>query len=425
MWCRIVVGDSRSMNEVKAGAIDLVVTSPPYWHIKDYGAAGQIGYGQTLHAYLRDLYRVWRECHRILADGGRLCINIGDQFARAAIYGRYKVIPLHAEFIAQCESLGFDFMGSIIWQKKTTVKTTGGANVMGSYPYPPNGVVEIDYEYIHIFKKPGKPRKVSRATKDASRLSKAEWKEFFSGHWRFGGARQRGHEAMFPEELPRRLVRMFSFVGDTVLDPFLGSGTTAKAALALKRSAVGYEINETFLEGMAAKLDLDRLASEGLDWLEVVRRSTKPVARRAVDYVPTIQEISPRPDAGVRRGRPAKSYKVVAITGDGGLRLESGMEATFLGVKLTQKARAIRYLKRFVLGKQVFLTLPGGRAVSTQVRWRGHDPVAAYVHLKNRIFVNTYLIRSGLASASSSPPHRLSEKFLALSQVPTSARDVV
>jgi modification methylase len=418
MWCRIVVGDSRSMNEVKDGAIDLVVTSPPYWHIKDYGAAGQIGYGQTLHAYLRDLYRVWRECHRTLADGGRLCINIGDQFARAAIYGRYKVIPLHAEFIAQCESLGFDFMGSIIWQKKTTVKTTGGANVMGSYPYPPNGVVEIDYEYIHIFKKPGRPRKILRATKDASRLSKTEWKEFFSGHWRFGGARQRGHEAMFPEELPRRLVRMFSFVGDTVLDPFLGSGTTAKAALALRRNAVGYEINEAFLEGMAAKLDLDRLASEGLDWLEVVRRSARPGARRAVDYIPAIQEMSPQREAGVRRGRPAKSYKVVAITGDGGLRLESGVEATFLGVKLTQKASAIRYLKKFVLGKQVFLTLSSGRAGGTQVRGRGQGPVAAYIHLKNRIFVNTYLIRSGLASASSTPAHRLSRKFLALSQAP-------
>ena len=110
MWGKIVFGDSRSIKEIKAGAVDLVVTSPPYWHIKDYGAEGQVGYGQTLHAYLRDLYRVWSECFRVLADGGRLCINIGDQFARAATYGRYRVIPIHADVIAGCGELGFDFL---------------------------------------------------------------------------------------------------------------------------------------------------------------------------------------------------------------------------------------------------------------------------------------------------------------------------
>ena len=99
---KIIIGDSRSMPEVEAGSIDLVVTSPPYWHIKDYGVPGQIGYGQTLHEYLKDLYLTWAECFRVLGEGRRLCLNIGDQFARSIIYGRYKVIPLHAEFISQC-----------------------------------------------------------------------------------------------------------------------------------------------------------------------------------------------------------------------------------------------------------------------------------------------------------------------------------
>ena len=235
-WAKIILGDNRAMPEAADGSIDLVVTSPPYWHIKDYGVPGQVGYGQSLHEYLKDLYRVWGECFRALRPGGRLCINIGDQFARAAVYGRYKIIPLHAEFIAQCEDIGFDFMGSIIWQKKTTMNTTGGAVVMGSYPYPPNGLVEIDYEYIQIFKKPGAAKKVSKEIKEASKLTKEEWKEFFYGHWHFGGARQVGHEAMFPEELPRRLIKMFTFVGDTVLDPFLGSGTTVKVALGVGRN---------------------------------------------------------------------------------------------------------------------------------------------------------------------------------------------
>ena len=140
-WAKIIIGDSRAMPEVEPESIDLVVTSPPYWHIKDYGVKGQIGYGQTLHNYLVDLYYVWAECFRILRPGSRLCINIGDQFARSRVYGRYKIIPLHAEIIAQGEKVGFDFMGAVIWQKKTTMNPSGGANVMGSYPYPPNGLV--------------------------------------------------------------------------------------------------------------------------------------------------------------------------------------------------------------------------------------------------------------------------------------------
>jgi len=169
-----------------------------------------------------------------------LCINIGDQFLRSTVYGRYKIAPLHSEFIGQGEKLGFDYMGSIIWQKRTTMHTTGGATVMGSYPFPDNGFIEIDYEFILIFKKPGQ-KKTSKSLKELSKLSKEEWKEYFSGHWNFAGERQINHEAMFPEELPKRLIKRFTFVGDTVLDPFLGSGTTVKAAVGLGRNSIGYE----------------------------------------------------------------------------------------------------------------------------------------------------------------------------------------
>ena len=178
----------------------------------------------------------------------RLCVNIGDQFARAVTYGRYKIIPIREEIIRFCESIGFDYMGAIIWQKKTTMNTTGGASVMGSFPYPRSGLIEIDYEFILLFKKLGQyPNQVSKEIKEESKLSNEEWRKYFTGHWNFAGCKQDKHIAMFPDELPRRLIRMFSFVGETVLDPFLGSGTTSRVARKLKRNSIGYEINKDFL----------------------------------------------------------------------------------------------------------------------------------------------------------------------------------
>jgi site-specific DNA-methyltransferase (adenine-specific) len=150
-----------------------------------------------------------------------------------------------------------DYMGAVIWQKRTTCKTTGGASVMGSYPYPRNGMVSIDYEFILIFKKLGTSPKVSQETKKQSALTEKEWGEYFQGHWSFVGEKQNGgHVAMFPEELPKRLIKMFSFVGDTVLDPFLGSGTTTLAAMKLDRNSLGVEINKKFLPIIKNKLGI-------------------------------------------------------------------------------------------------------------------------------------------------------------------------
>ena len=383
---RIILGDSRRMAEVASGSVDLVVTSPPYWHLKDYGVPGQIGYGQSLHEYLTDLYRVWQECHRVLRPGGRLCINVGDQFARAAVYGRYKVIPLHAEIIAQGETLGLDFLGSIIWQKKTTMNTTGGAPVMGSYPYPPNGLVEIDYEFILIFKKPGPPKKVSRELKEASRLSREEWKEYFAGHWRFGGARQVGHEAMFPEELPRRLIRMFTFVGDTVLDPFVGSGTTVKVALELGRHAVGYEINDSFLEMITEKLGLKGRRPYYQN-VQVISRKEKNPALPAIPYIPRLADARPRRELNEREYKNISLPKVIKIIDENTVLLDDGKEISFLGVRVLDKEGVMKYLGDFVLGKNVIVKQ------ETIV----DNKTLAFVYLKNRIFINLYLIKSGLA----------------------------
>lgn len=246
------------MNLVKDNSVHLIITSPPYWQLKDYGNERQIGYHDSYENYINNLNLVWQESFRVLNPGCRLCINIGDQFARSVYYGRYKVIPIRTEIIKFCETIGFDYMGAIIWQKATTMNTTGGATVMGSFPYPRNGIIKIDYEFILIFKKIGSPPKVSKERKEKSKMSKEEWNEFFSGHWTFPGQKQEGHLAMFPEKLPSRLIKMFSFVDDIVLDPFLGSGTTSLAAKNLKRNSIGYEINSEFFDIIKSKLNVQQ-----------------------------------------------------------------------------------------------------------------------------------------------------------------------
>jgi DNA modification methylase len=252
----IIIGDSREMADTPDESVHLIITSPPYWQLKDYGSDNQIGFDHSYEDYINNLNLVWNECNRVLHKGCRLCINIGDQFARSVYYGRYKVIPIRTEIIKFCETVGFDYMGAIIWQKVTTCNTTGGATIMGSFPYPRNGIIKIDYEFILIFKKYGIPPTVSNAIKEKSKLTTEEWNDFFAGHWNIPGEKQNGHLAMFPEEIPRRLIKMFSFVNDTVLDPFLGSGTTTLAARKLGRNSTGYEINAGFIPVIKEKLGL-------------------------------------------------------------------------------------------------------------------------------------------------------------------------
>lgn len=264
---KIIQGDSRRMNLVPNESVHLVITSPPYWQLKDYGTDIQIGYHESYERYINNLNLVWKECHRVLHPGCRLCINIGDQFARSVYYGRYKVIPIRTEIIKFCETMGFDYMGAIIWQKVTTTNTTGGATIMGSYPYPRNGILKLDYEFILLFKKQGSAPKPKLEQKERSMISKEDWNLYFTGHWYFAGAKQEGHIAMFPEELPARLIKMFAFVGDTVLDPFLGSGTTSMAARNLERNSIGYEINQDYISTIKQRLSIRQIDISGTEYI--------------------------------------------------------------------------------------------------------------------------------------------------------------
>lgn len=236
------------MTAVGDETVDLIVTSPPYWCIKDYGHPGQIGLEQSYEEYLAALEQVMGECLRVLRPGCRFGLNIGDQYLRASEHGRYRIQPIPADLTLTGRRLGFDFMGNIIWRKISTTNTTGGGAMMGSMYYPKDGHVTYEHEYILLFRKQGNWRKPSVEAREKSRLTKEERSRWFRGVWDdVAPDRQKGHVAMFPVELPRRLIRMYSFWGETVLDPFMGSGTTALAAALEGRNSVGYELNEEFL----------------------------------------------------------------------------------------------------------------------------------------------------------------------------------
>jgi site-specific DNA-methyltransferase (adenine-specific) len=425
---RVIIGDSRRMPELPDGSVHLVVTSPPYWQLKDYGTAGQIGFHDSYEDYINNLNLVWNECARALHPGCRMCVNIGDQFARSVYYGRYKVIPIRTEVIKFCETAGLDHMGSVIWRKVTTCNTTGGATVMGSFPYPRNGILKIDYEFILIFKKPGEPPKVPDDVKRRARLSTGEWNEYFSGHWSFPGEKQKGHLAMFPEELPRRLIRMFTFEGETVLDPFLGSGTTSLAALNLGRNSVGYEVNGEFLPIIRRKLGC--ISKEGQPTLEEISGASDAsvaVERRGPLDLDIKTELAglpyifSDPHRMDRKQDPRKSgygsridgpptekrllFSVREVLSPDTLVLDDGRRIRLLGIKRRpgREDEAVAFLRARTRGQKVFVR---------DVIDAAGGPPAAYIFLRNRTLLNAHLIKRGLAEADDSVPHRLASRFL-------------
>lgn len=242
--------DAINIRKIPENSVDLVLTSPPYWKIKDYGNENQIGYHDSLHEYMNKLIEILKASVNALKPNSKLCINIGDQFLKAQKTPKrvYQIIPLHSmiinRLIDEMEN-EIVYLGSINWLKVTTSNTSGGGKIMGSYPFPKSGYFFVNREYIAIFRKLGnktRNQQVDPTLKEYSRLTLKEWREYFKDSWQFAPATQDSHIAMFPEELPKRLIKMYSFVGDTVLDPFLGSGTTILTSAKLGRNSIGYEI---------------------------------------------------------------------------------------------------------------------------------------------------------------------------------------
>lgn len=264
MTSPLIVGDatvhfksSTQMSELTDNSVNLVITSPPYWSLKDYGVENQIGLGSgTFDSYLGELNKVWSECVRTLAPDGKICINIMPILLTGAhsSHGRRETKLLLGEIDEFMRSTGLMFQfGLYIWDKRKIARFSS----FGSYPYPPNLFTTFPYEWITVFSKAGKRDKVSADIKAKSKLTVKEWQEWaINSIWEMQPAKSKSekHPAPFPLEMPRRLIKLHSFWGDLVMDPFLGTGTTALAALNLSRRAVGYELNDRYRELILRKL---------------------------------------------------------------------------------------------------------------------------------------------------------------------------
>lgn len=249
----LVLGDARELRGVKPQSVHLIVTSPPYWTLKKYNdSEGQLGDVSDYQEFIKQLDKVWRRCYRALVPGGRLVCVVGDVcLSRRENAGRHTVVPLHASIQESCRKIGFDNVAPIIWNKISNAVYEAAGNGGGflGKPYEPNSVIKNDIEFILMQRKPGGYRSPSVETRLLSVISAENHKKWFQQVWTgVTGASTRQHPAPYPIELAERLVRMFSFVGDTVLDPFMGTGTTNLAASNWGRNSVGFEIDPDYFK---------------------------------------------------------------------------------------------------------------------------------------------------------------------------------
>lgn len=264
----IRLGDARNLQFIADQSVHLVVTSPPYWTLKKYrDGDGQMGHIDDYATFLEELDRVWRECYRVLVPGGRLVCVVGDVcLSRRQNNGEHTVIPLHSSIQEHCRAIGFSNLAPIIWYKIANAAYEAAGNGGGflGKPYEPNSVIKNDIEFILMLRKPGGYRSPSLAARILSVIPADKHKRWFQQIWSgLTGASTKNHPAPYPLELAERLVRMFSFVGDTVLDPFLGTGTTSIAAAITGRNSIGVEIDLAYHQAALARFhrEVDKLNS--------------------------------------------------------------------------------------------------------------------------------------------------------------------
>lgn len=255
-------GDARDLSWAPDESVHLVVTSPPYWILKQYkeDREGQLGDMADYEQFLDELDKVWRECARVLVGGGRICCVVGDVCISRKQGGRHHVVPLHADIQVRARQNGLDCLTPILWHKIANGANEAEGNGSGFYgkPYQPGAIVKNDIEYVLFMRKGGAYRTATPLQKALSMLTKAEMQAWLRSAWTDvrGASTRNGHPAPYPNELAERLIKLFSFAGDTVLDPFLGTGTTSLAALESGRNSIGNEIEPAYLA-----IAYDRLSS--------------------------------------------------------------------------------------------------------------------------------------------------------------------
>jgi modification methylase len=254
---RLYKQDARRIDDLEDESVQLVVTSPPYWTLKRYNESnGQLGAISDYEEFLDEIDKVWRHCYHFLVKGGRMIIVVGDVCLSRKQHGRHSVVPLHAAIQERCRRIGFDNLAPIIWHKIANARfeVENGSSFLGK-PYEPNAIIKNDIEYILMQRKPGAYRNPTPAMRVLSIISEENHREWFQQIWRLPGASTRNHPAPFPLELAARLIRMFSFVGDTVLDPFMGSGTSNLAAAQWGRHSIGVEIDRKYFDLAVKRLE--------------------------------------------------------------------------------------------------------------------------------------------------------------------------
>jgi len=256
---RIRLGDARDLSWLPDNSVHLVVTSPPYWTLKEYERnPAQMGEIAEYEGFLSELDKVWRGCARVLVPGGRICCVVGDVCISRRREGRHYVVPLHADIQVRARRLGLDCLTPILWHKIANGATEAEGNGAGFYgkPYQPGAIVKNDVEYILFLRKGGEYRSPSMIQRALSMLSKEEMKSWIRSGWIDirGESTRKGHPAPFPVELAERLIKLFSFAGDTVLDPFAGTGSTNVAAINCGRNSIGVEIEPKYLRIAAERV---------------------------------------------------------------------------------------------------------------------------------------------------------------------------
>ena len=252
------LGDARSTSALKPESVHLILTSPPYWTLKEYrDSEGQMGHIVDYEEFLSELDKVWTNCYRALVSGGRLICVVGDVcLSRRKNGGRHTVVPLHSSIQEHCRAIGYDNLAPIIWYKisNAVYEVEGGSGFLGK-PYEPNSVIKNDIEFILMERKPGGYRTPDVAARVLSLISADNYQKWFQQIWTgVTGASTRHHPAPYPAELAERLIRMFSFVGDTVLDPFMGTGTTTVAAAKVGRNSIGLEVDPQYYQLAQARI---------------------------------------------------------------------------------------------------------------------------------------------------------------------------